>query len=84
MGAGINIAWVALLENGKEIARDTHPGCARADHRMVGSYDSLYVLTAAGRKPGGKYTLQASVTPEGGTDSAGEVKFDGPMRRPLW
>lgn len=66
----IEIDWVALTEDGKEIARDTHAGWGGAAPRKT-NYD----LPLAKYRAGAKYTLQARVKPhqEGLIDSFGEI-----------
>ena len=65
---GIEIEWVALLENGTEVARDVHNGFSGYDKN-----DITYRLDLRTVKPGAKYVLRASVRGKGGTDSAGDV-----------
>jgi hexosaminidase len=62
------IKWVALYENGVEVARDTHNGWSGASLN-----DIVYHLTLEKLKPGATYTLKALVAGEGGTDSNGVV-----------
>jgi hexosaminidase len=70
---GLDIAWVALLENGVEMDRDTHAG-------FTGSTPSkpLYVLRLAAHRRGATYTLSASAAGRGGTASYGIIY------RPYW
>jgi hexosaminidase len=68
---GIDIAWVALLEDDKEIARDTHNGFTGSSPRKP-----VYSLDIPAPKPGAHYTLRAQVAGSGGTDSAGSVFWD--------
>lgn len=68
---GINIAWVALLEDGKEISRDTHPGFAGSNPRQP-----VYTLEAPAPKASASYAVRAEVTGSGGTDSTGIVSWD--------
>jgi hexosaminidase len=65
---GIDIAWVALLEDDKEIARDTHDGFTGSSPRKP-----VYSLDIPAPKAGAHYTLRAMVAGSGGTDSAGNV-----------
>jgi hexosaminidase len=65
---GLDIAWVALEENGVEIDRDTHAGFTG-----VAPVKPAYVLRLAARRPGATYTLRASVAGRGGTASNGTV-----------
>ena len=65
---GIDIAWAALLQDGKEISRDTHLGFAGGSPR-----NTTYTLDVPAPKPGAHYTLRAQVAGNGGTDSAGAV-----------
>jgi hexosaminidase len=65
---GLDIAWAALLENGREISRDTHAGFT-GFHPRAASY-TLDVTTPG---PGAHYTLRAQVAGDGGTDSQGGV-----------
>ena len=64
----IDIAWVALLENGTEITRDTHAGQSGSlDH------DNVYHFTLPERKAGATYALRVQCRSDGGTDSSGAV-----------
>ncbi len=65
---GIAIQWAALLEDGKEIARDTHLGWSGA-----GKSNFVYTLPLAERKPGAQYTIKAGMDCHQGRDSAGDV-----------
>jgi hexosaminidase len=65
---GLDIAWVALLENGVEIDRDTHDGFTG-----VGPRKPAYIVHLPALRPGATYTIAASVKGEGGTDSTGIV-----------
>jgi hexosaminidase len=65
---GLDIAWVALLENGVEIDRDTHPGFTGA-----GPTKPAYILHLPALRPGATYTLAASVEGRGGTNSTGII-----------
>jgi hexosaminidase len=65
---GLDIAWVALEENGVEIDRDTHAGFTGTS-----PVKPSYVLRLAARRPGATYTLQASVAGRGGTAVNGTV-----------
>jgi hexosaminidase len=67
-GCRLDIAWVALMADDKEIARDTHEGRTGAADK-----DNVYTLNVADLKPGAKYTLVAQVRSDGGTDSNGTV-----------
>ncbi len=64
----LDIAWAALLKNGEEISRDSHPGSAGR-----GLKDIEYVLTVEKHDPDAKYTLRAGVRSDGGTESWGTV-----------
>jgi hexosaminidase len=68
---GIDIAWVALLEDDQEISRDTHDGFAGGSPRKT-----VYSLDVPAPKPGAHYKLRAQVNGDGGTDSAGVVYWD--------
>jgi len=70
---GLDIAWVALLENGVEIDRDTHAGFTGFT-----PVKPAYILGLPAKRPGATYTLAASVQGRGGTDSAGIIY------RPNW
>jgi hexosaminidase len=65
---GLDIAWAALLEDGKEISRDPHKGFTGAAPRRP-----VYALDVPAPKPGAHYTLRAQVAGNGGTDSHGNV-----------
>jgi hexosaminidase len=68
---GIDIAWVALLEDDKEISRDTHDGFTGSSPRKP-----VYSLDVPAPKPGARYTLRAQVAGSGGTDSTGNLFWD--------
>jgi len=70
---GLDIAWVALLENGVELDRDTHAGFTGAS-----PVQPAYTLRLPARRPGAIYTLQASMAGRGGTASSGT------LYRPNW
>jgi hexosaminidase len=65
---GIDIAWVALLEDGKEVSRDEHAGFAGGKPKA-----STYSLNLPAVKAGARYSLRAQVAGNGGTDSQGVV-----------
>lgn len=65
---GIDIEWVALLEDGTEVARDTHKGFSGYNKDNI-----TYRLDLKDVKPDAKYVIQASIKGNGGTDSAGDV-----------
>jgi hexosaminidase len=65
---GADIAWVALLEDGKEISRDAHAGFAGGNAR-----NTTYALDVPAPKAGARYALRAQLSGNGGTDSAGAV-----------
>ena len=64
----MDIAWVALLEDGVEIDRDTHAGFTG-----VSPVKPAYILRLPALRPGATYTLAASVQGRGGTDCNGIV-----------
>jgi len=68
---GIDIAWAALLENGKEISRDKHVGFTGSMPRKP-----AYKLTVPSPKPGAHYTLRAQIAGSGGTDSSGNIYWN--------
>ncbi len=68
--SAIQLEWVALLENGKEIHRDTHTGWSGHDKRNI-----VYKLELESRKPDAVYTIRANLASVGGTDSKGEVRL---------
>ena len=67
----IDIASVALLEDGQEISRDAHDGFAGGSPRKP-----VYALDVPAPKPSTHYTLRAQVKGDGGTDSAGGIFWD--------
>ena len=70
-GCGIDIGWVALLEDGQEVSRDAHAGFTGSNPRQP-----VYTLTVPAPKPGAHYTVRAQVAGSGGTDSTGEVDWN--------
>lgn len=66
--AGIEIAWAALLENGKEIQRDTHEGWSGVDKRNM-----IYRFVVKNPTAGARYAVKLQFRPIGGSDSNGDV-----------
>ena len=64
----LEIEWVALLEDGREISRDAHQGRTGAAH-----IENTYRLSVEKPREGAAYTLRARVRSLGGTDSNGVV-----------
>jgi hexosaminidase len=64
---GLDVLWVALLEDGQEITRDAHIGFT------TGGKSADYTLELPGPKAGAKYTVRAQVSAGGGEDSSGKV-----------
>jgi hexosaminidase len=75
---GVTIKSVALLKDGQPVARDEHEGFAGAEPR-----ETIYVLNLPAFQPGAKYTLQAVVVGEGGSDSRGVVAWTFSKPNPL-
>jgi len=68
---GVNIESVALLEDGKEVARDAHPGWSGARKT-----DIVYTLKLKQVKPTSAYSVEAKLwCPQGGKDSSGIVSM---------
>ncbi len=65
---GVSTKWAALLEDGKEITRDTHLGWTGA-----AKSNFVYTLPLAERKPGASYSIKAGIDCHQGRDSAGDV-----------
>jgi hexosaminidase len=73
---GLDIAWVELLEDGREISRDEHIGYAGDKPSDPSSSSApVYTLNMPVPKPGAHYTLRARVAGSGGADSQGEVNW---------
>jgi hexosaminidase len=71
---GLQIKWVALLENGHEIDRDIHPGFTGTTLRgNLMAYDWNYFFDLPTFKQGARYTIQTSTIGNGGNDSSGVV-----------
>jgi hexosaminidase len=70
---GVEIAWAALLEDGKEISRDAHAGSASDKPRAA-----IYTLSTTALRPGAHYTLRVRMTGIGGMDSRGNVNWELP------
>jgi hexosaminidase len=75
-GSRANVNWVALLENGREIARDTHAGIAGPEPRDLVVRNVAYILSLSACKAGSRYTVQARLTGDGGADSGGNVLLE--------
>ncbi|MEI7900668.1 MAG: beta-N-acetylhexosaminidase [bacterium] len=67
---GVATEWVALLQDGAEVARDTHAGFAGGN-----PHHQVYRLTLPAVKAGAIYTLRTSLRSDGGTDSRGDVRM---------
>lgn len=68
--AAVEIAWASLLEDGKEIQRDTHNGWSGGNKR-----DIVYTFNLPEYRSGAHYTLKARLTPHGNTNSNGDVRI---------
>ncbi|NWK57621.1 family 20 glycosylhydrolase [Verrucomicrobiaceae bacterium N1E253] len=64
----MDIDKVELLENGKVIHSDEHPGITGGK-----SSDNVYNLPVKQLKPGARYSLRATMHSDGGTDSNGTI-----------
>lgn len=79
-GPALKIDWVALLENGKEISRDSHPGHAGPEPRDLMTRNVVYVLNLSAGKKDARYTIQAGVSGETGGDLRGSVELNTTIR----
>jgi len=69
---GLRIAWVALLEDGHEISRDAHVGFTGTDsHKHTKPEGWNYFFDLPTPKKNAHYSLRASVSGDGGTNSSG-------------
>ena len=64
----VAIESATLLEDGREVARDTHAGHSGRERR-----DITYALPLAAHRPGARYVLRARLAGVNGTDSNGIV-----------
>ena len=64
----LEVDWVHLLEGGRILARDVHPGWTGIENR-----DNTYRIRLDRILPGKRYVLRASVHGAGGTDSTGRI-----------
>ncbi len=72
----LQVDWVQLLEDGRILARDVHPGWTGIENRR-----NSYRLHLDRPLPGKRYILRAAVHGAGGTDSTGRVwaaRIQGP------
>jgi len=65
----LEIRSVALLRDGVEVCRDTHPGLAGGRHE-----DNTYLLTLPGAESG-RFTLRSVVAGMDGIDSNGDIRI---------
>jgi len=73
------IHYAVLLENGQELARDTHEGLAGAGYnRVPKARDWNYFLELPAVKPDAKYAVRVSASGNGGTNSSGVVFLEPP------
>jgi hexosaminidase len=70
---GVDIRSVALLQNGVEVARDTHDAFAGAR-----THDNVYMLPLPAPQVGATYTLRVDIRSSGGTDSSGDIAWACP------
>ena len=70
---GLEIEGALLLQNGNEIARDAHTGFTGTSARVTKARNWNYFFDLPAVKEGSRYTVRASVTGDGGHDSAGVV-----------
>ncbi|MGI8907718.1 MAG: beta-N-acetylhexosaminidase [Candidatus Sumerlaeaceae bacterium] len=68
--AALEFEWMALLQNGTEVGRDTHVGWSGADKR-----DLVYRFEVKKAAPGTRFTLKGFAKPMGSTESFGDVYF---------
>ena len=67
-GFAIDIAWVALLVNGKEVARDAHAGSAGNAHK-----ENLYTVALTNRPADARVILRYNAKGAGGAASNGDI-----------
>jgi hypothetical protein len=67
-GFALDIAWAALLVNGKEVSRDAHVGNAGNTHKA-----NLYLLPVTNLPAGAQVTLRYNARGSGGAASNGEI-----------
>lgn len=70
----LQVDWVALCEDGQEIARDSHnaeSGTFKTGTFMV---DNVYTFNVEEYKPDSTYTLKACIQTVNRTNSAGSIK----------
>lgn len=72
-GHAVTLKSVALYEDGREIARDTHDAFSGVEKRNI-----QYKLTVPKVKEGAKYEMRAVLTGDAGTDSRGNVYVQAP------
>ncbi len=65
---GITTCAAALLADGKEVARDTHPGWTGGS-----SFDNIYTLEVPQAGGAKKWTLVVTIDGSKGTDAAGDI-----------
>jgi len=66
--SSVDVGWVALLEDGREVARQTMPSSISRDQP-----EQQYQLLVSAYRPRARYTIRAHFTAVGGTDSRGWV-----------
>lgn len=69
----LTIQWAALLENGKEIARDAHIGFTGTSSRAVKARDWNYFFDLPDFREGARYAVKVSVAGGESNDSTGVV-----------
>ena len=75
----LDVHWAALLENGQELARDTHEGLAGAGYnRAPKARDWNYFLNLPQARSGAKYAVRVSASGNGGTNSSGIAFLEPP------
>jgi hexosaminidase len=69
----LTIQWAALLENGREIARDAHIGFTGTSSRAVRARDWNYFFDLPDFRKGARYAVKVSVAGGESNDSTGVV-----------
>jgi hexosaminidase len=67
----LSTLWMALYEDGREIARDSRPGFAG----KTANINNVYRLTVKNYKPSARYTLKIEVDKVKGAKCGGDIKM---------
>lgn len=79
-GPKLKVYWAALLENGREVSRDSHLGIAGPDPRDLMARNIVYSLSLSSGHKAARYTIRAEVSAESAGELRGFVELNPTVR----